>query len=146
MRGRVIVGVAAAGVAALIAVRRLEAVAVRGRSMAPALLPGDRLLVARRRHPPRIGEVVIVADPRSGHRELIKRVTAVGPGGVTLLGDNRSHSTDARSFGPLPTHAVSWRVVLRYWPPSRVGAVSNSISTGSDPAAQALSDSPSAQP
>lgn len=137
---------AAAGVAAYIATRRLDAVAVRGLSMAPALLPGDRLLVARRRHSPRIGEVVIVADPGGGHVELIKRVTAVGPEGVTLLGDNRSRSTDARSFGPLPRRAVSWRVVLRYWPPSRLGAVPNSISTGSDPAAHALSEPPSAQP
>ena len=93
-----------------------------------------------------VAVVMTMGALHDGHRELIKRVTAVGPGGVTLLGDNRSHSTDARSFGPLPTHAVSWRVVLRYWPPSRVGAVSNSISTGNDPAAHALSESPSAQP
>lgn len=147
MHWRVRAGVlaAAAGAAAVLAARRLDAVAVRGLSMAPALLPGDRLLVIRWRRAPRIGEVVIVADPREGRRELIKRVAAVGSDTVTLIGDNRSRSTDGRSFGPVPARAVSWRVVLRYWPPSRLGPVASSISTGSDPAAQALSGSPSRQ-
>lgn len=131
---------AAAGLAALLlAARNFDAVAVRGRSMAPALLPGDRLIVVRRRHGPRIGEVVVVADPREPDRELIKRVAAVGSSKVTLVGDNRSRSTDARIFGPVPASAVSWRVVLRYWPPARFGPVASSISTGKDPAAQGLS-------
>lgn len=140
MRRLVAGGLIAAAVAAAIgALRRLDAVAVRGRSMAPALLPGDRLLVARRGGPPRVGEVVVVSDPRGGGRELVKRVASVGPVGVTLLGDNAAESTDARAFGRLPATAVGWRAVLRYWPPSRFGRVSSSISTGSDPAAQELS-------
>lgn len=114
--------------------------------MAPTLLPGDRLLIAPRRGPPRVGDVVIVADPRVRGRELIKRVAAVESGTVTVLGDNPSGSTDARSFGPLPADVVGWRVVVRYWPPSRLGPVSRSISTGREPAAQALNGSPSRQP
>ena len=114
--------------------------------MAPALLPGDRLLVARRLGPPVTGDVVVVADPRSGGRELIKRVTSVDAGGVTLLGDNSGASTDARAFGPVPAAAIGWRAVLRYWPPSRFGPVPSSISTGSDPAAHELSGAPSRQP
>ena len=113
--------------------------------MAPALLPGDRLIVARRSGRPRVGEVVVVADPRGARRELIKRVASVGPDGVVLLGDNPAYSTDARDFGSVPAAAVEWRAVVRYWPPSRVGRVSSSISTGSDPAAHELSGSPSRQ-
>jgi len=145
---RSLIGVAATavGVAAALAARRLDAVVVRGRSMAPALLPGDRLLIAPRRGLPRVGDVVIAADPRDRDRELIKRVAAVEAGTVTLLGDNPSGSTDARSFGPLPADGAGWRVVVRYWPPSRIGPVARSISTGSEPAAQALSGSPSRQP
>ena len=149
MRGRLLAGVLA-GVAGVTALRRvarnLDAVAVRGRSMAPALLPGDRLIVVRRHRVPRVGDVVVVRDPRQPDRELIKRVAQVSDGGVTLLGDNSSRSTDARDFGPLSASRVEWGVALRYWPPSRFGPLPRSISTGSDPAAQALSRSPSRQP
>ena len=137
----------AAGAAALtLATRHLEAVAVRGRSMAPALLPGDRLIVRHRRSGPRIGEVVVVRDPRQPDRELIKRVAAVDGDRVMLLGDNPAHSTDARDFGPVAASDVRWAVLVRYWPPSRVGPLPSSISTGSDPAAHSLSGWPSRQP
>ncbi len=137
--------IAAGLAAALGAARRLDAVAVRGRSMAPTLLPGDRLIVARRHRAPRVGDVVVVRDPRGGGRELVKRVASVGPDGVTVLGDHAADSTDARVFGTLPVTAVGWRAVLRYWPPSRFGPVPSSISTGSDSAAHELSGSPSRQ-
>ena len=100
---------------------RLDAVEVRGRSMAPGLLPGDRLLVARL--PPRVGAVVLAADPRAPRRELIKRVAGMENGRVTLRGDNPAASTDAREFGTLPADAVAWRAVARYWPPARVGRI-----------------------
>ena len=105
--------------------RRLDVVEVRGRSMAPALLPGDRLLVARL-GPPRVGDVVLAADPRNPRRELIKRVTALD-GGVTVRGDNRPQSTDARTFGVLPPSTVQWRVIGRYWPADRIGRVPASM-------------------
>ena len=140
-----VLGAAAAVAAVLYAARSLDAVAVRGRSMAPALLPGDRLILGRRRHAPRIGEVVVVRDPGEPGRELIKRVATVGTDGVVLLGDNRSHSTDARAFGALPNSRLRWVPVLRYWPPSRFGPLASSISTGSEPAAHRLSRCPSRQ-
>jgi nickel-type superoxide dismutase maturation protease len=99
--------------------RGLDVVEVRGRSMAPTLLPADRLLVARL--PWRVGDVVLAADPRDPTRELIKRVAAIHHVGVTLRGDNSAASTDARSFGTLPPGAIRWRVVGRYWPIGRMG-------------------------
>ncbi len=84
-------------------------------------MPGDRLLVMRAR--PRAGDVVVVADPRERRRELVKRVAAVGPRGVTLRGDNPVASTDARTFGDVGTDLVTWRALVRIWPTDRFGAI-----------------------
>jgi signal peptidase I len=42
-------------------------------------------------------------------------------GDVFVLGDNRANSTDSRSFGPVPASRITGRVVLRVWPPLRLG-------------------------
>ena len=122
MIGRGLVGFLLAAFAVLALRRRFDVVEVRGRSMAPALLPGDRLLVGRVASP-RVGDVVLAPDPRDPRRELVKRVSGVDAGGVILTGDNSSESTDGRSFGALPPAAVNWRVIGRYWPPDRIGRV-----------------------
>ena len=120
-----------AGAAMAVALsRELDAVEVRGLSMAPSLLPGDRLFVRRQRGAPRVGDIVIAGDPRQPTRELIKRVVEIGPGGIRLRGDNPRASTDGRSFGSVPQHAVNWRVVLRYWPPDRIGKPARAPATG----------------
>ena len=118
---------AAAGMAAGAAASRwLDVVEVRGGSMAPALLPGDRLLVESRsylRRIPRPGEVVLAPDPRQGDRELIKRVAAVDEAGdaADLRGDAPEASTDSRDFGAVPLSTIRWRAAFRYWPPERAG-------------------------
>jgi nickel-type superoxide dismutase maturation protease len=89
--------------------------------MAPTLLPGDRLLVARLSV--RVGDIVLAADPRRPERELIKRVAAIDGRGITLRGDQSAASTDARTFGAIPADAVTWRAVARYWPIDRLGLV-----------------------
>jgi nickel-type superoxide dismutase maturation protease len=114
-----LVGLLAAGLAAR---RWFDVIEVRGSSMAPTLLPGDRLLAVRAR--PRAGTIVLAADPRDPRRELIKRLARIGPSGVELHGDNPDASTDARTFGRVPLAAVEWRVVLRYAPVRRIGLVS----------------------
>lgn len=117
-------GLAMAG---LVAARRwVDAVEVRGSSMAPALEPGDRLLVVRRRRPIRRGDVVLALDPRDAARELVKRVESVADGEVVLRGDHAAASTDGRTFGALPVSAVTWRAVLRYWPIGRIGPIPSS--------------------
>lgn len=103
--------------------RRLDTVEVRGASMAPTLLPGDRLIVHRASGTPNVGDVVVAGDPREPRRELVKRVVAIRDARVTLRGDASAVSTDSRSFGDLPLAGVRWRVVARYWPPSRVGLI-----------------------
>jgi nickel-type superoxide dismutase maturation protease len=116
-------GALAAGAAAR---RWLDAVEVRGASMAPTLLPGDRLLVESstfRRRRPRAGELVLAPDPREPARELVKRVAAADTdaGTLELRGDAADASTDSRAFGAVPAGTVQWRILARYWPPSRAG-------------------------
>jgi nickel-type superoxide dismutase maturation protease len=116
------------GMAAGISVGRrwLDVVEVRGDSMAPSLLPGDRVLVESRSYlgrPPRLGDVVLAADPRQPERELIKRVASIDDAGSSaeLRGDAPEASTDSRDFGSVPLSAIRWRAVFRYWPPQRAG-------------------------
>jgi len=103
----------------LVMARRYRRVAVTGRSMAPAYLPGDWLVVDRwayRRRPPRPGEVVVARDPRDSSKLLLKRVAAVeADGRVWVEGDNAAASTDSRAFGAVGREALVGRVVRRYW-------------------------------
>ena len=119
---------AAVGAAAVAGGRWFDLVEVRGRSMAPALLPGDRLLVERltyRRRGPRAGEIVLAADPRQPSRELVKRIGLVDPprAAPSWLVTHREASTDSRAFGPVDLADLRWRVVVRCWPPGRIGLV-----------------------
>jgi nickel-type superoxide dismutase maturation protease len=121
-----LVGVAAGIAAGAAATRWLDVVEVHGGSMAPALLPGDRLLVESRSYlsrSPRPGEVVLAADPRKSDRELIKRVATVDEAAAAadLRGDAPDESTDSREFGAVPLSTIRWRAAFRYWPPDRAG-------------------------
>jgi len=100
--------------------RRVGRVEVVGDSMRPTLEPGDRLVVSRLRRA-RTGDLVAVADPRQPERTVVKRLVAVAPSGLTVLGDNPAASTDSRVFGPVPPDAVRGRVVYRYHPVERRG-------------------------
>jgi hypothetical protein len=104
--------------------------------MAPALLPGDWLLLdPTTSRWPRPGTVVIVREPGSGLL-AIKRVAARGGGLVTtasgeslalgpdeawLLGDDPSVSVDSRQYGAVPLAALVARAWFRYWPRRRIG-------------------------
>ncbi len=87
--------------------------------MSPTLQTGDRLLVL-----PwgklRTGDVVALSDPRAASRTLVKRVVALGPVGVGVLGDQPQASTDSRTFGLVPRRAVKGRIVYRYAPADRI--------------------------
>lgn len=94
--------------------------------MLPALRPGDWVIVdgaAYRARAARRGEVALAADPRDAALTVVKRVAEVhSDGGVRLLGDNPSRSTDSRTLGAFAPALLQGRVRWRYWPPP-LGAV-----------------------
>jgi nickel-type superoxide dismutase maturation protease len=102
-------------------------VAVQGRSMEPALEPGDWLLVdpdAYRGRAPAPGELVLAPDPREPGRLLVKRVASIDVDGhLELLGDAPAASTDSRHFGMIDPAGVRGRPWFRYWPLGRVGTI-----------------------
>jgi signal peptidase I len=99
-------------------------VEVSGRSMAPGLQHGD-WLIATRRGRIRRGAVVVLAHPGRA-LDLVKRVAlvpgdrfsgrALGPDEFLVVGDNEAASTDGRTFGAVPGHAIEGVVRFRYWP------------------------------
>ena len=128
-------GLASVVLAVAAGVRRFE---VTGMSMAPSLLPGDRLVALRlpahlplpvRAQLVRPGAVVAVRDPRGGDRTLIKRVSQLGvprsdgTAGVVVLGDAADASTDSRTFGPVAPADVVAVAFYRYGPAGRSGAL-----------------------
>lgn len=45
----------------------------------------------------------------------------VPEGHFFAMGDNRTNSTDSRSYGPVPQSNLIGEAKVRYWPPGRVG-------------------------
>ena len=95
-------------------------VRVTGASMFPLLQAGDEVLVdmrAFRRHPPRVGDVVVVRHPHRAELKMVKRVTAVFPDNqYHVTGDNPAASTDSRDFGAVTLEHILGRVTSRFGP------------------------------
>jgi nickel-type superoxide dismutase maturation protease len=89
--------------------------------MEPALREGDWIIVRRTSRPPRVGEIVLVRDPRDAEHLLLKRVATLKDGACTVLGDHPEESTDSRTFGPVPFANVLGRAIFRYGPIARMG-------------------------
>jgi len=114
--------------------------------MEPTIMDGD-LVFAERMSITRgkfaRGEVVCIKSPLNPRVNLCKRIAyiehdplhtdstfqfsmrghRIQSGHCFILGDNAYHSTDSRHFGPIPLGLVTDRVVLRVWPPNRIGWV-----------------------
>ena len=89
--------------------------------MEPALRAGDWIVVRALSRPPRVGEIVLVRDPRKPENLMLKRVADVADGACTVLGDCPEESTDSRTFGPVPLANVLGRALFRYGPIGRIG-------------------------
>ncbi len=106
---------------------------VYGHSMAPALNPGELVLVREGEYDlrePRRGEIVAARPAEFGGRAFVKRITALpnervalggrewqlGPEQFFLLGDRIEHSMDSRIFGPVTRRELVGPVWARVWP------------------------------
>jgi len=112
---------------ATVAVRR-SLLRVRGLSMRPTLRAGDLVLTFPlptvredgplhgiawdvRRTLARPGALVVLSEPGDRAHLIIKRVTAISPEGIDVIGDDPGWSIDSRTFGTVPHRDVR-RVVL----------------------------------
>ncbi len=120
--------VAIEGVLFVITTRRFL---VEGRSMLPALKPGDRVAASRygfifRR--PRPGHLAVVRAPDGSGRLDVKRLAA-GPGATVgvrgrqailgpqewfVTGDNAAESSDSRTWGPVHRRDIVGKVWFKY--------------------------------
>ena len=64
-------------------------------------------------------ESFVQGDTFPGRSESV----IVPPLHVYVLGDNRNHSNDSRSFGPVPIENIVGRAWISYWPLEQVGLV-----------------------
>ncbi len=64
-------------------------------------------------------EPFLVTDTRPGRHGRV----VVPPLHVYVLGDNRNHSNDSRSFGPVPIDNVVGRAWISYWPLEDLGPI-----------------------
>jgi hypothetical protein len=94
-------------------VRKWGFAVVRGTSMLPTLVDGDRLLV-RYGAPPRPGVLAVVVLP--GRVLAVKRLARREPTGWWVERDNPSEGTDSWSVGAIPLADVRAIVVCPVWP------------------------------
>ena len=87
-------------------------IVVRGPSMTPTLLPGDRLLTRPATTGSlRIGRLVVLTDPEDDQHLVVKRLVGLAEATADVRGDAPDRSTDSRTWGPVPLERIR-RVVL----------------------------------
>jgi signal peptidase I len=118
-------GLIAAAAAIGLARAAFTVIRVDGDSMIPSYRSGDAILIVRRwvTGPVCPGDVIVCRLPPGvpgpdGY--LVKRVTGVAAGQLTLRGDGPV-SYDSRAFGPVAENHVLGRVVARLTPRGQPG-------------------------
>jgi nickel-type superoxide dismutase maturation protease len=86
-------------------------VMIQGPSMVPTLAPGEVVTAVHRWRRVRVGDVVVVRDPRVPTRWIVKRCVARRGRLLDLRGDNAAASTDSRDFGLVDVGEVRYVVV-----------------------------------
>ena len=65
----------------------------------------------------------VVTDMKTGKEDTYFTNFTVPENTVFALGDNRTGSTDSRSFGCIPLEKIEGKVLFRFWPLSKFGGV-----------------------
>lgn len=112
---------------------------IYGHSMAPALNPGQLVLVSKGAYEsqaPQRGEIVAARPSSLGGKAVVKRVVGLPHERVQLngrewqleeeqfflLGDQPEYSLDSRVFGPVTRPELIGPVRVRLWPWKKLGA------------------------
>ncbi|MEE9592801.1 MAG: nickel-type superoxide dismutase maturation protease [Thermoplasmata archaeon] len=88
---------------------------IRDRSMEPTLREGDQVIASPLPYllgRPSVGDLVVLRHPYE-NRFLVKRISEVDGSRISIVGDNRRHSTDSRDFGPVSPEHIVGKVLLR---------------------------------
>ncbi len=98
-------------------------------------VPGDHIRIERREIDGQTVTEVYVNDellnePYINHDGIPFNCTqycdvVLGPNEYFMMGDNRNHSNDSRSFGTVDRSRIVGEAIIRYWPPSDWGLVSH---------------------
>ena len=93
---------------------------VSGHSMWPTFHPGDWLCVRLCPHGapgalPQPGQIVLLRDPASTQRLLVKRVRSLGDATFAVGSDDPTQGRDSRHFGSLSAEHLVGHVVFS-WP------------------------------
>lgn len=81
--------------------------------MQPTYEGGEVLTAIRKWRRVRVGDVVVVRDPRDSSRWLLKRCVAREGSMLDVRGDNDQASTDSRDFGLVTSKDVRYLVLRR---------------------------------
>ncbi len=122
------------GIYQVVAFVRAKRFVVRGESMLPTILPGERVLVDtlayRFDRLPEAGDVVLAMHSERPGLAMLKRVGGapgddvggrmLGEDEYWLVGDAPEFSTDSRQLGPVRSGDVVGRAWVVYWPPGAV--------------------------
>ena len=65
----------------------------------------------------------VVTDMKTGKEDTYFTNFTVPENTIFALGDNRTGSTDSRSFGCIPLEKIEGKVLFRFWPLSKFGGV-----------------------
>lgn len=85
---------------------------IEGNSMNPTFKSGDSVLVNRFSYffnKPKIGDLVVLKR----EKYIIKRIARIKDNRVFIVGDNKSESTDSRSFGWLNKELIIGKVMFK---------------------------------
>ncbi len=84
-------------------------------------MAGDKLFVSGllyRLRDPRLGDAVVVKDPRSG-RLVLKNIKRINGDTYFVIGENFNKSTDSRQFGTITKNGIIGKVIMRYSSPHK---------------------------